>query len=86
MSHYCAAAALLGLNLCEGDTAITLMEKNFISHMAEHGLSFATKEEYQFRFDLFAKMDAELDLINSNPENTFTVGHNQFSTWTEDEF
>lgn len=24
--------------------------------------------------------------INANPSNTFTVDHNQFSTWTDDEY
>ena len=23
---------------------------------------------------------------NANPKNTFTVGHNKFSTWTDDEY
>jgi len=86
MSHFCAAAAILGLNVCEGDSAITLTEKNFINHMAEFGLSYATKEEYEFRMGIFATLDATYSEINANPENTFEVGHNQFSTMTDAEF
>lgn len=67
MNHFCTAAALLGTNLCEGDTALTLTEKNFIDHMAEFGLSYATKEEYQFRLGVYSKIDAEYAMINSNP-------------------
>jgi len=37
------------------------------------------------RQSLFAQKDAEYKKINEDPENTFTVGHNKFSTWTEDE-
>lgn len=39
-----------------------------------------------YRFNIYVETDKELNLENSNPENTFTVGHNQFSTWTKDEF
>merc|ERR1712127_27460 len=34
---------------------------------------------------LFAKRDAAYAEINADPENTFIVGHNMFSTMTEDE-
>jgi len=77
---------MVGVNMCEGDTAITLTERNFMTHMAEHGLSFATKEEYEFRLGLYTLKDLEIQRINADPENTFTVGHNQFSTWTDVEF
>ena len=86
MSHFCSAAALLGVNICEGESAITVMDKNFISHLSEFGLSFATQEEYEFRLGVFTLKDMEYAKINANPENTFSVGHNQFSTWTDEEF
>jgi C1A family cysteine protease len=86
MSHFCAAAALLGVNMCEGDTAITLMEKNFMNHLVEYGYSFATKEEYDFRLGIYTMKDAEYNQINSDPANTFEVGHNMFSTWTHEEY
>jgi len=66
--------------------AIGHLEQNFIQHLAEFGVSYGTQEEYQFRFGLYAEKDAEINEINANPENTFTVGHNQFSTWTKDEY
>ena len=66
--------------------ALTLQEQTFLGHLAEFGLSYVTKEEFQFRFSLFQKLDAELEKINSNEEFTFKVAHNQFSTWTDDEF
>lgn len=53
--------------------------------MSLHNLSFATKEEYAFRLAIFEQVDAELEEINANPEYTFTVAHNQFSTLTKDE-
>ena len=86
MNHFCAAAAILGTNMCENDTAINTVEQSFIGHMAFHGLSYATKEEYEFRLGIFTMKDLENNEINANPENTFTVGHNQFSTWTDAEY
>jgi len=85
MSHFCAAAALLGANLCENDTPITAVEMTFINHMAEQGLNFGTTEEYNFRLALFSATDAEYNKINADETNTFTVGHNFMSSWTKDE-
>jgi len=61
-------------------------EKKFMDHIAEFGLSFATSEEYNFRLQQFQKHDDIYNEINSNKLNTFTVGHNQFSTWTDYEY
>jgi len=86
MSHFCAAAALLGANLCENDTPIAATEMTFINHMAEHGLSFGTTEEYTFRLAEFTAKDAEYKMINADETNTFTVGHNYMSSWTKAEY
>jgi hypothetical protein len=48
-------------------------------------LSFGTREEYEFRLSLFNEKDAEYKIINADANNTFTVGHNQFSTWIASE-
>jgi len=58
----------------------------FLEHVAEHGLNFATAEEFEFRQNIFNTKEAENIEINSNPENTFTVGHNFMSTWTDEEY
>ena len=58
----------------------------FIHHVAEHNLSYATMEEFNARKSIYAAKEALFDEINNDPENTFTVGHNQFSTWTDGEF
>ena len=43
----------------------------------------ATREEYEFRFELFMKREAEIAESNANPDNTFTLGHNFMSTMTD---
>ena len=38
-----------------------------------------------FRLDVFIQNDREIQRLNSQPDRTFTLSHNRFSTWTEDE-
>jgi len=59
---------------------------DFIAHVSEYGLSYGTNEEFMFRQEVFMAADAEYNRINANKNNTFVVGHNQFSTWTKDEY
>ena len=40
------------------------IEEKFKAHMAEHGLSYGTKAEYEFRKNLYAKKDESLKKIN----------------------
>lgn len=61
------------------------IEQSFVEHVSRYGLNFGTKEEYNFRLNLFAQMDAEITKINAEEPN-FTVGHNYMSTWTEFEY
>jgi cathepsin L len=84
--NFCAAAAFMGVDLCESNLVSAAVEQTFIEHIAAYGKSYGTTEEYNFRLALFAKKDAEIKEINADKENTFTVGHNDFSTWTHDEY
>ena len=87
MNTFCTAAAFLGMNMCENSTAIeTVVEQSFIEHLAANGISYGTKEEYAFRLSIFNQKDTEYKTINADASNTFTVGHNQFSTWTATEY
>ena len=64
---------------------LTAIDFKFISHVATHNLSYATVEEFNARKEIFAAVDAELELINADTNNTFTVGHNHLSTWNDRE-
>ena len=64
---------------------LTAIDFKFISHVATHNLSYATVEEFNARKEIFAAVDAELELINADTTNTFTVGHNHLSTWNDRE-
>jgi C1A family cysteine protease len=61
----------------------TDVESRFMEHVANYSLSYGTQEEYAFRMELFAQRDAAYAEINADPENTFVVGHNMFSTMSE---
>jgi len=55
----------------------------FIHHVAQHNLSYATVEEFNARKALFMDVDAQIEALNADSNNTFTAGHNFLSTWTE---
>ena len=84
--NFCTAAAFLGMQMNGCPTPVdSVVERSFMEHMSAYGLSFGTPEEYKFRLGVYAERDAEYKKINADPKNTFTVGHNKFSTWTKDE-
>merc|ERR1711990_682086 len=84
MNFLCNSASFLGVKheICDYFSAL---KSSFSTHINQYGISYATKQEYEYRFALFAAKDKSLREINANPENAFTVGHNQFSTWTRAE-
>jgi cathepsin L len=57
-------------------------EVRFVEHITYHGLSYQTKEEYEYRLDLFKNMDESINALNAE-NSSFTVGHNKFSTMTQ---
>merc|ERR1712084_106586 len=74
----------MGINTCIIKyQMLTAADFRFVHHVAHHNLSYATVEEFNARKALFLEVDAAIEEINANPEHTFTVGHNKFSTWTE---
>jgi len=58
----------------------------FMEHITLYGLSYGTPEEFEFRKAIFESKAAEHLEINGNQENTFSVGHNFMSTWTDVEY
>ena len=81
LSTVCTALGAAGISCSTVDTQG--VENRFMDHVANFSLSYGTQEEYAFRMEIFAAKDAEYNKINANPDNTFVVGHNMFSTMTE---
>jgi C1A family cysteine protease len=67
-------------------SAMTAQDYEFIKFVTTHGKSYATKEEYEFRSNLFKQALAKIELENAKVENTFTVGINKFADWTHEEY
>ena len=71
-----------------GVSSATLMEKadfEFMKYISQWGKRYGTQEEFNYRLSLFKQAAKEIMEHNaSNP--TSTMGHNQFSDWSEDEF
>jgi len=61
------------------------MQELFMQHVADHGLSYGTVAEFNFRQNLFESTHKEIIAINSAPGCTSTAGHNFLSTWTPSE-
>jgi C1A family cysteine protease len=65
------------------NTAAT-SDQTFMEHISEHGLSYGTVEEYNFRKSIFNETQAFITKHN-NSNATWTVGHNFRSTMTQGE-
>ena len=61
-------------------------EQAFVKFMSHHRKSYATKEEYEFRLNIFRKTLETIKTENANPANTFTLGVNKFADWSPAEW
>jgi len=77
-----AIAAVAGLAAA---TPMTDMEYRFINYVAQQGKSYGTQEEYAFRLEQFARVEAAIQESNAT-ESNFRLGHNKFSDYTHDEY
>jgi C1A family cysteine protease len=58
----------------------------YLKYVAKYGKSYGTKEEFEFRGDVFKNTLAALAEVNSQNDNTFRVGVNKFADWTPAEY
>jgi C1A family cysteine protease len=63
-------------------TALSAEDMEFLKFVSLHGKSYGTKEEFEFRAQIFKKTLATLANENSRNDNTFRVGLNKFADWT----
>jgi len=61
------------------------ISSKFMEHIVTYAKEFNTVEEFMFRKQIFAALDAEIEKENANGNN-FTLGHNQFSTLHKSEY
>jgi len=60
-------------------------ERAWFDHMDENSLSYGTKEEYEFRKEIFKQTYAEVQIHNNDSTNTHQLAANFMATWTKDE-
>jgi len=60
------------------------MNAKFMEHIVAFNKVYKTVEEFEMRHELFSAWDQMIEEHNASNAN-FTLGHNQFSTMTEDE-
>jgi len=83
-----ACAALYALTAAPSATQLSssAVELDFMSFVSKYGKSYATKEEFEFRLDLFRSTLSKIRQENSKNGNTFTLAINKFADWTPQEF
>ena len=65
MNTLCKAATFVGYkNFCEAPVSMEV-EQAFVEHTSSYGLSYGTKEEFNYRLELFAERDAAINRINA---------------------
>lgn len=74
-----AVAALAGIVAA---TPMEPIEFKFINYIAKHNKTYATKEEYKYRMELFAEQDAKIQHYNET-EKTSVHAHNFLSDMTD---
>jgi KDEL-tailed cysteine endopeptidase len=66
--------------------AMTADEMEFVKYVAKYGKSYGTKEEFEYRAQLFKDTLVALSSENSKNGNSFTVGTNLFADWSREEY
>jgi KDEL-tailed cysteine endopeptidase len=76
---------VLGASCTQEEQSPKMIEKRFMDHVVEFGHSYGTREEFEFRMNIFAQHDASINTINMDEGASFYLEHNQFSTMTPNE-
>ena len=61
-----------------------MLNSKYIAHIVNNNINMASVEDYEMRKEIFAEVDAFITMHN-NTESSFKLGHNQFSTMTDEE-
>jgi len=78
---FAVAALIASVAAVDRDTEIA-----FVNYMSTHGKMYATKEEYEFRLDIFAKKMEFIEKHNSLNADDHLVGLNHLADWTDAEY
>jgi len=83
-------ASLVAVAAAHTSTISDEIQDQYLAHIAEHGKSYGTKEEFEYRMAIFAKNVRYIELHNAitekDGEHAHKVGVNAMADWTEMEF
>ena len=69
-----------------GAAQASVIDNKFMEWISNYGRSYGTVAEYQFRLARFAEADQLIEEHNSQNGESYTLGHNKMSDWTEAEY
>ena len=78
-----AACLYLSSNSIQRGTFLQSSDSAFLAYIAKYGKSYLSKEEYEYRRELFEKNMAIIAEHNSQNDVMYTLGTNKFSDMTE---
>ena len=81
-----ATVAMFGLTELPAAMTLNSVDADFAQYMAQNGKSYATKEEYLYRRELFERQLAIISATNGQNSLTYRIGLNKFSDMTDFEF
>ena len=88
-----AALAALAVNYSSNETSSLFLTNpmgeeysEFATYCTEWGKTYGTREEYGFRFAMFLASKKQMAIHNNQNGHGSTVGYNQFSDWTKEEY
>jgi len=85
--HSAASLESIGASDEDIDISQELLFARFEEWSKTYSKQYNSEEERNYRFSIWMKNDAEIRKHNNAvPPPSFTMGHNQFSDMTEDEF
>jgi C1A family cysteine protease len=67
-------------------SAINTAELSYMNHLAKFGRVISDITEFEARLALYTENDTEIEAHNAQNGKNFTLGHNQFSDWTHEEY
>ena len=73
------------ITLAVASAADAEMELKFMNHCAKFGKNIASTDDFTGRMANFSGADNIIEKHNAG-KHSFTMGHNQFSDWTADEY
>jgi len=77
---------IAALGAKHADQIMTAQDYEFMRYVTEHGKTYATKAEFEFRSALFKTELAHIEEQNASGNNTHTLGVNSMSDWTDAEY